>query len=261
MTDATEFGTPPHYLMREGGISIAYQRHEGKGDLPGVVFLCGFNSDMTGTKAESLHHFCAARGQSFVRFDYQGHGKSSGRFIEGTVSQWLEDARAVLDQLTTGPQILVGSSMGGWISLLLAVAHPERVAGLVGIAPAADFINELMWPQLPQVVRDTIMSEGASDLPSLYDTGTHTVTRALIEDGRKHRLLDKPIPVTCPVRILQGTADPDVPWKHAVRIAEALDSEDVTVTLVKNGDHRLSSPENLVRLQGLVADLSSQAPD
>lgn len=256
MTDVLDQIPQPRRLTRDGGVSIAYQRVEGKGDLPGVVFLSGFNSDMTGTKAVALEQACAARGQAFVRFDYQGHGQSSGRFEDGTIGIWRDDALAVLDALTAGPQILVGSSMGGWLALLLALARPERVVGLVGIAPAADFTEALMWPRLPQAVRETILRDGSARLPSAYDPAGYLVTRALFEDGRRHCLLDAPIPLACPVRILQGTADPDVPWQHAIRLAEAIAHDDVVVTLIKNGDHRLSSPENLARLDALVVALS-----
>lgn len=257
MTDGLDQTPPPRRLTRDGGVSIAYQRVEGKGDLPGVVFLSGFNSDMTGTKAVALEQCCAARGQAFVRFDYQGHGQSSGRFEDGTISQWRDDALAVFDTLTSGPQILIGSSMGGWLALLVALARPQRVVGLAAVAPAADFTEALMWPRLPQPVRDKIMLDGIVRLPSAYDPTGYPVTRALFEDGRKHCLLDGPIALGCPVRVLQGTADPDVPWQHAIRLAEAIAHDDVLVTLVKNGDHRLSSPENLARLDAMVVELSA----
>jgi pimeloyl-ACP methyl ester carboxylesterase len=258
MTDATAQDPPPAILPRDGGVSIAYHRVEGKSDLPGVMFLGGFNSDMTGSKALALHDFCAGRGQGFVRFDYRGHGQSSGRFEDGTIGQWFDDACAVFDRLTAGPQILVGSSMGGWIALLLAVARPERVAGFVGIAPAADFTQALMWPRLPEAARAAILRDGFVRIPSAYDPAGTIVTHALIEEGRNHCLLDRPIALTCPVRILQGTADPDVPWQHALRTADAIGHDDVLVTLVKNGDHRLSDPVNIARLVALVAELSAR---
>jgi pimeloyl-ACP methyl ester carboxylesterase len=257
MTDALDETLAPRRLIRDGGVSIAYQRVEGKGDLPGVVFLSGFNSDMTGTKAVALELSCAARGQAFLRFDYQGHGQSSGRFEDGTISQWRDDALAVVDALTSGPQILVGSSMGGWLALLVALARPKRVVGLVTVAPAADFTEALMWPRLPEAVRETIFRDGIVRLPSDYDPAGYPVTRALFEDGKRHCLLDGSIALGCPLRILQGTADPDVPWQHAIRIAEAIGHDDVLVTLVKNGDHRLSSPENLARLDAMVLELSA----
>ena len=259
MTDDTAQAPRPERLTRDGGVSIAYQRVEGKGDLPGVVFLSGFNSDMTGTKAVALEQSCAARGQAFLRFDYQGHGHSSGRFEDGTIGLWRDDALAVFDALTSGPQILVGSSMGGWLALLLALARPERVVGLAAVAPAADFTEALMWPRLPEAVREVITRDGIVRLPSAYDTTGYPVTRALFEDGKRHCLLDGPIALGCPVRILQGTADPDVPWQHAIRLAAAIGHDDVLVTLVKNGDHRLSSPENLARLDAMVLELSGSS--
>ena len=258
MTDELAEAPPPRILQRDGGVSIAYQRFEGKRDLPGVMFLSGFNSDMTGTKAVALERFCFARGQSFLRFDYQGHGQSSGRFEEGTIGQWRDDAVAVFDALTAGPQVLVGSSMGGWLALLLALARPDRIIGLACVAPAPDFTQALMWPRLPESVRAEIMNTGATRLASAYDPAGYLLTRALFEDGKRHCLLDAPIALGCPVRILQGTADPDVPWQHAIRLAEAISHDDVAVTLVKNGDHRLSDDANLARLDAMVRELSKR---
>jgi pimeloyl-ACP methyl ester carboxylesterase len=214
------------------------------GASPGVVFLPGFRSDMQGTKALVLRDHCAARGQAFLRFDYSGHGESAGRFEDGTIGQWAADAIAVFDACTEGPQILVGSSMGGWIALLLARARPARVAGLIGIAPAPDFTGTLMWPAFSEEQRATILRDGVLHLPSPYGEPT-PVTRALIEDGRHHTLLEAPIPLRCPMRILHGMRDPDVPWRHALRLVDALDSEDVRLHLIKDGDHRLSRPEDL----------------
>jgi pimeloyl-ACP methyl ester carboxylesterase len=221
---------------------LAYARLPGAG--PGVVFLPGFRSDMGGTKALALRDACAARGRAFLRFDYSGHGESEGRFEDGTIGQWTEDALALFDALTEGPQILVGSSMGGWIATLLAVRRPERVAALIGLAPAPDFTEALMWPAFTPAQREVVLRDGVLHLPSQYGEPT-PITRALIEDGRTHLLLDKPIPLPCPVRILQGMADPDVPWRHALRLVEALESDDVRLHLVKGGDHRLSRPEDL----------------
>ncbi len=259
MTDELAQAPPPRIFTRHGGVSIAYQRFEGKSDLPGVIFLGGFNSDMTGTKAVALERFCSARDQSFLRFDYQGHGQSSGRFEDGTIGQWRDDAVAVFDALTSGPQILVGSSMGGWLALLLTLARPERVVGLACVAPAPDFTQALMWPRLPAAAREEIMNKGMTRLASSYDPAGYLLTRALFEDGKRHCLLDAPIALGCPVRILQGTADPDVPWQHAIRLAEAIDHDDVLVTLVKNGDHRLSDDANLTRLDAMVLELSNLA--
>ena len=229
-------------LPAPDGTPLAFRRLPGTG--PGVVFLGGFHSDMTGSKAEYLASWCAARGTTFLRMDYSGHGASGGRFEDGTIGRWAADAEAALLALTDGPQVIVGSSMGGWIALLLALRHPARVRALVGIAPAPDFTEELMWAQFPPAVREAILRDGAWRRTSEYGE-PYPITRALIEDGRTHLLLGGRSAVAAPVRILQGDADPDVPWQHALRLAAALDSEAVRVTLVKGGDHRLSTPRDL----------------
>jgi pimeloyl-ACP methyl ester carboxylesterase len=225
---------------------LAYARllREGAGETPGVVFLGGFRSDMQGAKALALRDHCAARGRAFLRFDYAGHGASAGRFEDGTIGAWAADALAVFDALTDGPQILIGSSMGGWIALLLARARPDRLAGFIGIAPAPDFTERLMWPAFDAAQRATIMAEGVLHLPSAYGEPT-PITRALIEDGRRQLVLDAPIALAGPVRILQGMADADVPWRHALLLMDALSGGDARLTLVKDGDHRLSRPEDL----------------
>jgi pimeloyl-ACP methyl ester carboxylesterase len=243
----------PETLTRPDGSAIAY--HKTPGSAPGIVFLGGFMSDMTGSKALSLEDFAARRGQAFLRFDYQGHGASSGHFEEGTIGRWAEDAVAALDALTEGPQVLVGSSMGGWIMLLAALARPQRVAGLLGIAAAPDFTEDLMWDAYPPDVRETLEREGVYHEPSDYGEEPYTITKALIDDGRKHLLLRKPLPITCPVRLIHGMADPDVPWELAIRLADRLESDDVEVTLVKGGGHRLSEPEDLERLGTTLARL------
>ena len=233
---------------------LAWARLPGRG--PGIVFLPGFRSDMQGSKALALRDHCAAQGRALLRFDYSGHGESAGSFEDGTIGQWAEDAIAALDALTEGPQVLVGSSMGGWIALLLARARPERIAALIGIAPAPDFTEMLMWPAFDAAQREEIMQRGVLYLPSQYGEPT-PVTRVLIEDGRRHNLLGAPIPLRCPVRILHGMQDPDVPWQHALRLVEALESTDVRLHLIKDGDHRLSRPEDLALLtQTLEALLS-----
>jgi pimeloyl-ACP methyl ester carboxylesterase len=245
-------------LRRDGGETLAYDRRGGSG--PGVVWLGGFKSDMTGTKARALDAWAAARGHAFVRFDYFGHGVSSGNFREGTVTRWLADSLAVLDRLTEGPQILAGSSMGGWLALLTALARPERIAGLVLIAPATDFTQELLWASYSGPVRRQILERGEYLWPSLYDSDPYPITRTLIEDGRRHLLLGAPIPIACPVRILQGMADPDVPWQHAVRLVERLGA-DTRLTLLKDGDHRLSKPHEIAALlailESMLAELQS----
>lgn len=248
----------PAILTREDGATIAYHRRAGKS--PGIVFLGGFMSDMTGTKARRLDAFCAARGQAYLRFDYFGHGASSGDFAEATVGRWREDALAVLDRLTQGPQILVGSSIGGWIMLLAALARPERVAGLIGIAAAPD-ATVLMWDEFTPEQRQTILREGTVRLPSAYSAEGYLFTRKLIEDGRRHLLLHAPIPLACPVRLLHGMRDPDVPWQHSLALAEKLAGGDVQVILVKDGDHRLSTASDLALLERTVWALAtSDAP-
>ncbi len=239
-------------LDRGDGIELAWARTEGTG--PTIVFLPGFNSDMGGDKAASLAAFAAARGQALLRFDYSGHGASGGAFTDGTIGIWAQDALTIIDRLTEGPLILVGSSMGGWLALLAARARPERVAALVGIAAAPDFTEALMWDAMRFEERATLMRDGVFPIPSEYGEPT-LITRALIEDGRAHLLLGGPIAIDCPVRLLHGQADPDVPWEMALRLAEALTSQDVTVTLVKDGNHRLSRPSDLVLLHRTVASL------
>jgi pimeloyl-ACP methyl ester carboxylesterase len=243
----------PDFLARDDGERIAYRRLAGK--APGIVFLGGFMSDMTGTKATALEAFARARGQAFLRFDYFGHGASSGTFRDGTIGRWREDALAALDTLADGPQILVGSSMGGWIMLLAALARPARVAALVGIAAAPDFTQELMWPGFSPEEQRRIVSDGAITIPSQYDPAGYTITRRLIEEGRQHLLLGGAIPITCPVRLLHGVEDADVPWQMSLRLCERLASADVTVTLVKSGDHRLSTESDLALLRRTIEAL------
>ena len=254
----------PASLARPDGARIAYHARparESGARLPGVVFLGGFMSDMTGGKALALEAAATARGQAFVRFDYLGHGASSGRFEEGTIGRWADDAVAVLDELTEGPQILVGSSMGGWLMLLAALARPARVAGLVGIAAAPDFTETLMWRAFPPDVRETLAREGVYYEPSDYGDEPYPITMTLIEEGRAHLLMERPIAIACPVRLIQGTADPDVPYKLSLDLMERLDSTDVEVTLVKGGGHRLSEPADLARLTRTVDALGDTLGD
>ncbi len=237
-------------IDRGDGVRLAWRRIPGRG--VGVVFLGGFNSDMTGTKAEFLAGWCEARGAPFLRFDYSGHGASGGRFVDGTIGRWAEDAAYVVDALAPGPHVLVGSSMGGWIALLLARRRAPRA--LVGIAPAPDFTEDLMWADFPPEVREAIERDGIWHRPSEYGA-PYPITRALIEDGRRHLLLRGPLPVDVPLRILQGQRDADVPWRHALRIAEAVTGTDVRIHLIKDGDHRLSRPEDLALLGETLAPL------
>ncbi|MGQ0676227.1 MAG: alpha/beta hydrolase [Rhodospirillales bacterium] len=244
-------------LSRGDRPAIAYQRTKGR--APGVMFLGGYRSDMTGAKALALEGFCQARKQAFLRFDYSGHGASGGTFTDCTISTWLDDSLDALDKLTEGPQILVGSSMGGWLTLLVALRRPDRVAGLVGIASAPDFTEELLWPNMAPPARRELAKNGVIYRPSAYGDGPYPITKALIEDGRNHLLLGAPIPVKCPVRLLHGMQDRDVPWIYSQRLAERLESENVTVTLFKSGGHRLAEPEELARLNYLIGELSALA--
>ena len=242
-------------LPRPDGNTIAYAKTAGRG--PTVVFLGGFRSDMTGTKAVALEAWAGARGQAFVRFDYLGHGQSSGRFEDGTIGRWLDDSLAVLDQLTDGPLVLVGSSMGGWLSLLAARARPDRLAGLVLIAAAPDFTERLLLGGLSPADRATLEREGRLERPSQYSPEPSVFTWKLIEEGRQHLLLDRPLALPCPVRLLHGQSDPDVPWEYSLQISGHLDAPDVVTTFIKGGDHRLSTPADIARLIAAVAELCS----
>jgi pimeloyl-ACP methyl ester carboxylesterase len=219
-----------------------------------VVFLGGFRSDMTGTKASFLEQYCRRRGHAYVRFDYFGHGASSGDIALGTIGRLAEDAVEVLDRLTAGRQILIGSSMGGWIMLLAALARIERVHALVGIAAAPDF-TESLWLWLDEGQRRACRETGAITLPSKYDPNGYTHWLPLFEDGRRHLVMADEIPLACPVRLLHGMLDDAVPWQTSVRLAERLQSQDVAVTLVKQGDHRLSTASDLARLAATLEEL------
>ena len=236
---------------------IAVRHRTGQG--PGVVWLGGFKSDMQGGKAVALDGWAGERGRAVVRFDYSGHGESGGDFADGTIGSWLEDSVAVLERFCTGPQVLIGSSMGGWMALLLAREIKKRsgkasLAGLVLIAPAPDFTEELMWKKFSPEIRREMETRGAWVRASQYSDEPQIVTRALIEEGRRHLLLGGLIETGCPVRILQGVEDPDVPWSHAVDLVARLAHDDVVLTLVKDGDHRLSRPEDIERLLAAVAE-------
>ena len=233
---------------------IAYACTEGQG--PGVVFLGGFMSDMTGTKAQFLQDWATAQGRAFLRFDYSGHGQSSGAFEEGSIGDWAEDALAVIAALTEGPQVLVGSSMGGWISVLVAKAMPDRIAGMVGIAPAPDFTEDSMWAGFDEAQRAALMRDGKITIPSDYSPEGYPITWRLIEDGRRHLVLRAPLSLPFPVRILQGTADTDVPPAVALRLMEHADCPDFRLTLVKGADHRFSTPECLAMIADSVDHVS-----
>jgi pimeloyl-ACP methyl ester carboxylesterase len=244
------------------------------GASPGLIWLGGFNSDMKGTKALALDAWAAGHGRACVRFDYSGHGESDGAFVDGTIGRWLEESIVVFERFCRGPQVVIGSSMGGWMALLLAremarrqasqaslagqvsPANQASLAGLVLIAPAPDFTELLMWNGFTPEIREEIQTKGAWMRPSQYGDGTpYPITRALIEEGRNHLLLGSAIDVGCPVRILQGAQDPDVPWQHAFALAHRLPSEDVVLTMIQDGDHRLSRPQDIARIIAAVAEI------
>ncbi len=239
-------------LAGAGGVELAWRRVDGS--PPSVVFLPGFRSDMTGSKASALAEICAARGQSFLRFDYAGHGDSAGRFVDGTIGRWTGDALEVVDRLTDGRLVLVGSSMGGWIALLVALARVERVCGIIGVAAAPDFTETLMWDAMLPAERAMVTRDGVLLVPSQYGDAT-PVTKNLIEEGRAHLLLGGPIAINCPVRLLHGQNDPDVPWQTSLRLAERLTGADVQISLIKDGDHRLSRTKDLALLGRVLAAL------
>ncbi len=239
-------------IAREDGVELAWARLEGRG--PMVVFLPGFNSDMAGSKATALRDWCAGHGRAMLRLDYSGHGASGGGVEDGSIGRWMTDALTVIDRLTEGPLLLVGSSMGGWIALLIALRRRARVVGLVGIAAAPDFTECMIWDCLTQAEQADLMATGRRTVPSRYGD-PYVITRGLIEDGRKHLLLSAPIALDCPVRLLQGQRDDDVPWRHALDIAANLASDDVQIILIKDGDHRLSRETDIALLCRTVAAL------
>jgi len=239
------------------GRRIAYRKGAGRG--PGVVFLGGFRSDMTGTKAESLADWARVEGRAFLRLDYSGHGASEGAFEEGAIGDWFEDALAAVTELTDGPQVLVGSSMGGWIALLLAGAIPERVVGLVGIAAAPDFTEDSMWAGFSAAQRQELLREGRLIVPTEYAEEPYVITRRLVEEGRKRLVLRSPLNLPFPVRLLQGTVDVDVPPSVALRLLDHAEGPDFRLTLVKGADHRFSSPQCLALIVETVAQILPDA--
>lgn len=230
----------PDMLITPQGRKLAYR--QSSGTAPGIIFLGGFRSDMTGTKAIHLEEWAQSQGRAFVRFDYSGHGESDGAFADGCIGDWAADARAVLEHLTTGPQVLVGSSMGGWIAMLLARAVPERVHALVGIAAAPDFTEDSMWPQLTAAQRAEVLTTGQVDVPSSYDDAPYTLTQRLFEDGRNQLVLRSPLALPFPVRLLQGDQDDAVAADVPLRVMAHADCADLRVTFVKDVDHRFSTP-------------------
>lgn len=241
-----------HFLSPQNR-RIAFHQSEGEG--PGIVFLGGFRSDMTGTKALWLEGWARAQGRAFLRFDYSGHGQSSGAFEEGAIGDWFEDAAALIAAHTTGPQVLVGSSMGGWIALLLARLMPQRIAGLVGIAAAPDFTEDSMWSGFTEEQRRQLMTMGRLELPSDYAPEPYVITRRLIEEGRANLVLRAPLQLPFPTRFLQGTADTDVPVSVALRLLDHVAGDNIRLTLVKGADHRFSTPDCLALIGQAVAEV------
>ncbi|PZQ12950.1 MAG: alpha/beta hydrolase [Ancylobacter novellus] len=248
VADRFSHGSPPR--------EIAVLRREGSG--PCVVWLGGFLSEMTATKASALDAWAAETGRAMLRFDYSGHGASSGAFRDGTIGDWLEDELAAIERHAGERPVLVGSSMGGWIALLAARRMTPPPAGLVLIAPAADFTEALMWERFSDEQRRAILKDGAYLRPSEYSPEPTPITRRLIEEGRDHLLLGGPVRTGCPVHVLQGMADPDVPWEHALKLVERLAEDDVVTTLIKDGDHRLSRPEDLARIVEAVDEIAER---
>lgn len=254
----------PSFLDR-GTHKLAFEKVEGTG--PTLVWLGGFRSDMTGSKAMRVEDYAKERGQACLRFDYAGHGASTGAFADGCIGDWRDDARAMIEAQAPDDVILIGSSMGGWISLLLAVEEAalakkenrkSRIKALVLIAPAPDFTQKLMWPKFSEAQRQTILREGQLVEPSPYDPEPTIITKKLIDDGKNHLILDDLIETACPVRILQGVADPDVPYTHALKLLDSLAGEDVVMTLIKDGDHRLSRDQDLDALVRVLDALPGQ---
>lgn len=238
-------------FLTSGANRLAYHHTLGETGRT-VMFLGGFRSDMTGTKALAIEAWAKEQDHGVIRFDYSGHGQSDGRFEDGTLSDWLADALAVIDQVAQDQLTLVGSSMGGWIALLCALKRPERVAGLLGIAAAPDFTERLMWDGWDETVRQKLTTEGRLVVPSDYSDEPTIITRALIEDGRTHLLLDAPIDLNIPIRLIHGMRDPDVPWRHAITLMDALAGNDVQLTLLKEGDHRLSSEREIAIIKNIL---------
>jgi len=247
----------PDYISGPNGHHIAYYHRDGRG--PAIMFCGGFMSDMTGSKATTLEAWAEQKGHAFVRFDYSGHGASGGQFKDGTIGQWRDDALFIFDTLLSGPVILVGSSMGGWIASLIARARPDRVAGFVGIAAAPDFTERMWTHDLDDGARKTVLDQGFVEIASDYGPDPYVFTRVLFDDGRANRVMAAPLKIAGPVRLIQGTADLDVPWQTAENLGthmKASGTDDVEVILVPGGDHRLSSDRDLARLVRVVAEIA-----
>ncbi|MDG2465777.1 MAG: alpha/beta hydrolase [Alphaproteobacteria bacterium] len=260
MTDANN--TPLSYLQRDGngdmelgGENIAYRANLVEGQ-PTIVFLHGHGSDMDGTKALVVEEWAKQQKFGCIRFDYYGHGQSSGDMMNGTVSRWKADCLAIIDHLVSGSCYLVGSSLGGWLMLLVAMARPDRMAGLIGIAAAPDFTEDLIWNDLTPDQQADMEKTGRLSVPNPYVEGEVIYPYQLITDGRDHLILDHPIPITCPVRLLQGLKDAEVPWQTANRIADAITGDDVDVLFDADADHRFSEPDQLDTLLATLAEIT-----
>lgn len=236
-------------LITQDGTQLAYHRIAGK--TPGVVFLGGFNSDMTGTKATFLEAVCQKKGHAFIRFDYFAHGASSGKFISASFTRWKKDVLEILDNLTTGPQILVGSSMGGWLMMLAAQERKERIHGIMGIASAPDFMEDLVYAKLSDLQKKELETAGIC----YVGEKAHPLTSDMLEDARKHKILHQPIDLFCPIRLIHGLNDAEVPWHYSEKLLQSCSSEDITLTLIKGGDHRLSRPNDLSILEQILKEL------
>ncbi|MCP5364999.1 MAG: alpha/beta hydrolase [Hyphomicrobiales bacterium] len=246
-------------LRRDDGEMLAYRFTPGR--QPGVVFMTGYMSDMTGGKALRLEDFCRARGNAYLRFDYLGHGESTGAFTDGTIGRWADDAVFALDQLTEGPQVLVGSSLGGWIMVLAALRRRDRITGLLGIASAPDFTEDLIPLSLSDAQKDILERDGVVPVASPYDPEPTPVTKLILDEGRNHLVLRDEIPIDCPVRLIHGLDDPDVPWQTSLTLMQRLRSDDVELNLVKAGGHRMSEPDDLERLCATLEQLLRRVED
>ncbi len=249
----------PAFFKAPHGTKIGYFRTIG--EAPTVIFMGGLMSDMSGTKALFLENWCREKGQAFLRFDYAGHGASSGSFEEGTIGSWHRDTLAAIDHLTEGPLVLVGSSMGGWQVLLAALARKDRVVGLVGLAPAPDFTERILWANLEETHIREMMENGKVLIPSEYGDEPYIFTKGLIEDGRQHLLLDDPIDLDIPVRLIHGTADNDVPYQISLDIIAQLEAKEAELVLIKGANHKLSSPEDLAHLTNALESILEKVKD
>ena len=244
----------PDFLHINDNQRLAYHKIDGKN--PGIIFLCGHGSDMQGTKSIYMENWAREHGHGFIRFDYRGHGQSDGNFLDLAISDWTEDALAVIDKLTEGPQILIGSSLGGWIMLNAACVRPDRIAGLIGIAAAPDFTKELIWDTLDSDAQLAMKQTGHLSLPNPYAEEPVIYPYHLVEDGAAHlHLQNGTISITAPVRLLHGMQDEEVPWQTATRIAAAASCNDVQVHMIKDAGHRFSEPWQLAFLRDIVANL------